>query len=58
MCRLLVRQLMIDLLKIFVAVAGVLDLLLLFSLQSFLSIRAVAGEWIWTLVRAEAKAYS
>jgi hypothetical protein len=49
---------MIDLLKIFVAVAGVLDLLLLLSLQSFFSIWAVAGEWIWTLISAEAKAYS
>ena len=55
---LLIGKLVIDLLKIFVAVAGVLDLLLLLTLKSLFSVWSIVVYYVRTLVTAQAQTYT
>ena len=56
--RLLTRCLMIYLLEILVAVAGVFDLLLILSLEAIFAVWAIAYCWIWPLSSPKTQAYS
>ena len=55
---LLIRKLVIYLLKVFVAVAGVLDLLFLIALKSLFSVWSIVVYNVRTLVAAQAKTHT